>query len=159
MRFMLLLKGDPQIDTDADPGVPEGGVSATAAAGPLPPEELIGAMLGYQEDLAKAGILLAAEGLFDSSRGSRVIYKDGRKSVVDGPFAEAKELVAGFYIIQVSSKEEAIEWAKRCPVEVAVQGTDLEAVVEIRQIAEFDEVPTATEEQRVAEQRLREHLA
>jgi hypothetical protein len=153
MRFMVLLKGDPQGDPGSGGGVPVG------PDGPMPPEELIGAMLKYNEELVNAGVLLASEGLFDSSRGARVIYRDGRKSVVDGPFAEAKELVAGFYIIQVSSMEEAIEWAKRCPVEVAVAGTDLEAVVEVRQIAEFDELPTATEEQRVAELKLREHLS
>jgi hypothetical protein len=152
MRFMLLLKGDPQVDTGPDGGVPAG------ADGPMPPEELIGAMLKYNEDLVKAGVLLAGEGLYDSSRGSRVVYKNGRKSVIDGPFAEAKELVAGFYIIQVSSKEEAIEWAKRCPVEVAVQGTGMEAVVEVRQVHEMDDLTTATDEQRVVAARLRDQL-
>lgn len=151
MRFMLLLKGDPQVDATE-------GVAADATAGPLPPTELIGGMLKYLEELTKAGVLLAAEGLFDSSQGSRVVYANGRKSVIDGPFAEAKELVAGFYLIQVSSKEEAIEWAKRCPVELAVQGTDMEAVVEVRRVAEFDELPTATAEQQQAELRLREQL-
>jgi len=152
MRFMLLLKGDPQVDATE-------GVAADAVQGPLPPVELIQGMLGYLEELTKAGVLLAAEGLFDSSQGSRVVYANGRKSVVDGPFAEAKELVAGFYIIQVSSKEEAIEWAKRCPVELAVQGTDMEAVVEVRQIAEMEELPTATPEQQEQDARLREHLS
>jgi hypothetical protein len=152
MRFMLLLKGDPQVDATE-------GVAADAVQGPLPPVELIQGMLGYLEELTKAGVLLAAEGLFDSSQGSRVVYANGRKSVVDGPFAEAKELVAGFYIIQVSSKEEAIEWAKRCPVELAVQGTDMEAVVEVRQIAEMEELPTATPEQQERDARLREHLS
>ena len=152
MRFMLLLKGDPQVD----PG-PEGGVPA-GAAGPMPPEELIGAMLKYNEELVKAGVLLAGEGLYDSSRGSRVVYKAGKKSVIDGPFAEAKELVAGFYIIQVSSKEEAIEWAKRCPVEIAVQGTDLEAVIEVRQVHEMEDLTTATDEQRVTAARLRDEV-
>jgi hypothetical protein len=153
MRYMLLLKGDPQVEPGPEGGVPVG------PAGPMPPEELIGAMLKYNEDLVKAGVLLAAEGLSDSSRGSRVIYRDGKKSVVDGPFAEAKELVAGFYIIQVSSKEEAIEWAKRCPVEVAVRGTDLEAVVEVREVAEIENISTATEEHRATDARLREHLS
>lgn len=152
MRFMLLLKGDPQVDATE-------GVAADAAQGPLPPVELIEGMLKYLEELTKAGVLLAAEGLFDSSQGSRVVYANGRKSVVDGPFAEAKELVAGFYIIQVSSKEEAVEWAKRCPVELAVRGTDMEAVVEVRQIAEMDELPTATPEQQVEEKRLRDQLS
>jgi hypothetical protein len=150
MRFMLLLKGDPQMDAGPDGGVPAG------PDGPMPPEELIGAMLKYNEDLVKAGVMLAGEGLYDSSRGSRVVYKAGKKSVIDGPFAEAKELVAGFYIIQVSSREEAIEWAKRCPVEIAVQGTDMEAVIEVRQIAEIDDLSTATEEQRETAHRLRD---
>jgi hypothetical protein len=152
MRFMLLLKGDPQVE----PG-PDGGVQA-GADGPMPPEELIGAMLKYNEELVKAGVLLAGEGLYDSSRGARVVYKAGRKSVVDGPFAEAKELVAGFYIIQVSSKEEAIEWAKRCPVEIAVQGTDMEAVIEVRQVHEMEDLTTATDEQRVTAQRIRDEV-
>jgi hypothetical protein len=151
MRFMLLLKGDPQVDATE-------GVAADAVEGPMPPAELINGMLAYLEDLTKAGVLLAAEGLFDSSRGARVVYANGRKSVVDGPFAEAKELVAGFYIIQVSSREEAIEWAKRCPVELAVRGTDLEAVVEVRQIAEMDELATASPEQQQEEKRLRDRL-
>ncbi|GAA1027492.1 YciI family protein [Virgisporangium ochraceum] len=151
MRFMLLLKGDPQVDATE-------GVAADAVAGPLPPTELIQGMNDYMAELVKAGVLLAAEGLFDSSQGARVVYANGRKSVVDGPFAEAKELVAGFYMIQVSSKEEAIEWAKRCPVELAVQGTNQEAVIEIRQVAEMDELPTATPEQIEEERRLREQL-
>ena len=128
MRFMILLKGDP----------PEGATPST---------ELIEAMLRYSEDLAKAGVLLAGEGLHSSAAGARVVYKSGRRTVVDGPFAESKELIAGFYIIQVRSKEEAIEWAMRCPVDVAVEG-DQEAVVEIRQVAEVSELPEMTEEQR-----------
>jgi hypothetical protein len=152
MRFMLLLKGDPQVDAGPDGGVPAG------ADGPMPPEELIGAMLKYNEELVKAGVLLAGEGLYDSSRGARVVYRAGKKSVVDGPFAEAKELVAGFYIIQVSSKEEAIEWAKRCPVEIAVQGTDMEAVIEVRQVHEMEDLTTATDEQRATAQRLRDEV-
>jgi hypothetical protein len=152
MRFMLLLKGDPQVDAGPDGGVPAG------PDGPMPPAELISAMLKYNEDLVKAGVMLAGEGLHDSSHGARVVYKAGRKSVIDGPFAEAKELVAGFYIIQVSSREEAIEWAKRCPVEVAVQGTDMEAVIEVRQITEMDDLTTATDEQRVTAQRLRDQV-
>jgi hypothetical protein len=142
MRFMLLLKGDPQ------PG--EGTTSAA------PPEELIGAMLRFNEELTKAGVLLAAEGLDPSANGARVVYKSGRKTVVDGPFAEAKELVAGFYLIQVKSHEEAIEWAKRCPVEMAVGGTDMEAVVEVRRVADAEELPTITDEQLAQEKRLRQ---
>jgi len=120
MRFMLLLKGDPGADA-------------------RPSDELIGAMQKFGEELHKAGVLLAAEGLESSeTSGARVIYSGGSRKVVDGPFAESKELVAGFYLLQVSSREEAIEWASRCPVEFAVQG-DEEAVVEIRRIAELDD--------------------
>jgi hypothetical protein len=138
---MLLLKGDPQ---------PAEGTESAA-----PPEDLIGAMLRFSEELTKAGVLLAAEGLDPSANGSRVVYKSGRKTVVDGPFAEAKELIAGFYLIQVKSREEAIEWAKRCPVEKAVAGTDLEAVVEVRRVADAEEIPTITDEQVAKEQELR----
>jgi hypothetical protein len=141
MRFMLLLKGDPDV---TDP---------TGAASP--PEELIGAMLRYNEELVKAGVLLAGEGLHPSATGSRVVYSAGKRTVIDGPFTEAKELVAGFYLIDVKSKEEAIEWAKRCPVEYAAQG-DQEAVIEVRQVAEAEDLPTMTDEQRATEQRLRD---
>jgi hypothetical protein len=133
---MILLKGDPQ-------------------PGDMPSPELIDAMINFQQELAKAGVLLAAEGLLDSSHGSRVVFSGGRKRVVDGPFTEAKELVAGFYLIDVKSKEEAIAWAQRCPVEVAVAGTDVEAVVEVRRVGEVEEITTMTEEQRDAERRLR----
>jgi hypothetical protein len=139
MRFMVLLLGDP--------------------VGELPSEELVDAMIKYNEELVKAGILLAAEGLYDSSRGARVVTAGGKKSVIDGPFTEAKELIAGFYLIQVRSKEEAIEWAKRCPVEVAIRGTDREAVVEVREVASAEEIGSFTEEQVAADRRLREHLA
>jgi hypothetical protein len=139
MRFMILLKGDP-------------------APGQMPDPELINAMIKYNEELARAGVLLAAEGLLDSSTGTRVIYSAGQRRVVDGPFTEAKELVAGFYLIQVKSKEEAVEWARRCPVEYAVKDSDTEAVVEIRQVAEPEDITTMTDEQRAAEHRLREQM-
>src|SRR5262245_37662415 len=135
MRFMLIHKGDP-------PAPESGGGDAVTQ----PPQELIGAMLKYNEDMAKAGILLAAEGLYPSSAGSRVVYRDGKRSVVDGPFAEAKELIAGFYLIQVRSKEEAIEWAMRCPMEVAVPPGQ-EGVIEIRQVGETEELDNITDEQ------------
>ncbi|GAA4438777.1 YciI family protein [Phytohabitans houttuyneae] len=146
MRFMLLLKGDPE--------APEG---ADKDAITQPPEEIISAMLKYNEDLAKAGVLLAAEGLYPSSAGARVVYKDGKRSVVDGPFAEAKELIAGFYLIQVRSREEAIEWASRCPFEAAVP-PGVEAVVEVRQVGETDELVNVTDEQREQGRLLREQL-
>jgi hypothetical protein len=135
MRFMLLLKGEPPADAQ-------------------PSEELLGGMLAYQEDLAKAGVLLASEGLHPSSMGSRVVYRSGKRTVVDGPFTETKELIAGFILIDVRSKEEAIEWAKRCPVDLAVQG-DMEAVIEVRQVAETEELDAMADEQRAADQRLR----
>jgi hypothetical protein len=117
MHFMLLLKGE------AEANVP-------------PSQELIDAMGGFNRELAEAGVLLAAEGLFHSSQGARVVTSGGgRKTVVDGPFTEAKELVAGFYLIDVKSREEAIEWARRCPVEKALAGApaEVEAIVEVRQ--------------------------
>ncbi|MBB5870596.1 hypothetical protein F4553_003975 [Allocatelliglobosispora scoriae] len=138
MRYMLLLKGDPQ-------------------PGRLPPEELIGAMMDYHEELAKAGVLLASEGLFDSSRGARVTYLDGRRTVTDGPFTETKELIAGYLLIQVGSREEAIEWAMRCPVEYAV-GPGHEAVVEVRQIAEMTDLPAATASQLTGMEQLKGNL-
>jgi hypothetical protein len=139
MRFMLLLKGD--------------------AVGETPSVELIEAMIGYQEELAKAGVLIAAEGLYDSSYGARVVYDraSGRRSVVDGPFTEAKELVAGFYLIQAKSREEAVEWAKRAPVHVALEGSDrTEAVVEVRQVGDAEDLPEITPEQADTERRLRQ---
>lgn len=143
MRYMLLLKGDPQVD---------------AQGGARPDERLIGAMLKFTEDLVKAGVLLAAEGLHPSSRGARVTYLDGKRTVIDGPFAESKELIAGYYLIQVQSKEEAIEWASRCPVEYAAQPGQ-EAVVEVRQVAEASELPDMTDEQRALDERLRAQAA
>jgi hypothetical protein len=145
MRFMLLLKGDPPSDPE-DRAIPPGA-----------PGELIDAMLRYNEELAKAGVLLAAEGLHPTVTGARVVYSNGTRRVIDGPFAEAKEVIAGFYIIQVRSRDEAIEWAKRCPVDVAVTG-DQEAVIEIRQVAQLDELPT-TKDQRAADRRVRDQLA
>jgi hypothetical protein len=138
MRFMLLLKGDPP-------------------PGATPSAELIGAMVRFNDELAQAGVLLAAEGLHDSSRGARVVYAAGERSVVDGPFAESKELIAGFYLIDVRSKQEAIEWAKRCPVEYAVSG-DQEAVVEVRQVGEAEDLPEITEDQLAADRAMRERL-
>jgi hypothetical protein len=141
MRFMLLLKGDP----------PDGA---------LPDEQLIGAMMKFYEELVKAGVLLAAEGLHASGTGgARVCYQDGKRTVIDGPFAESKELVAGFYLIQVQSKEEAIEWASRCPVEYAAQPGQ-EAVIEVRQVAEAQtDLPAMTDEQRARDKQLRGQLA
>ena len=143
MKFMLLLKGDAPAD-------PTGNAQ--------PPQELIGAMLKYDEEMHRAGVLLAAEGLLPSVAGSRVVYSSGKRTVIDGPFTEAKELIAGFYLIQVRSREEAIEWARRCPMELAVQGDEV-AVVEVRQVAEAADLEAMTAEQRATEQRLRDQLA
>jgi hypothetical protein len=139
MKVMLLLKGDPR-------------------GRDLPQEELIGAMLRYNEELVKAGVLLAAEGLYDSSTGVRVVYKAGKRTVVDGPFTEAKELIAGFMLLQVKSMDEAIEWAKRCPVEYGVLNDEEEAVIELRQVAEPEELPAMTDEMRATDKRLRDEM-
>jgi hypothetical protein len=146
MRFMLMLKGDPPMPEGGDPD-----------AVTQPPAEIVSAMMKYNDDLAKAGVLLAAEGLYPSSAGARVVYKDGKRTVVDGPFAEAKELIAGFYLIQVRSREEAIEWASRCPMEAAVP-PGVEGVIEVRQVGETDELVNVTDEQREQDRRLREQI-
>jgi hypothetical protein len=104
-------------------------------AGPPPTPEAFAAMQKYNEDLSKAGVLLAAEGLTASSQGTRVKFLGDERVVIDGPFAETKELVAGFSIIQVKSKEEAIEWVKRAP-NVFSNG---EAVVEIRKVMDVED--------------------
>src|SRR2546428_1627270 len=114
MRFMILVKADK-----------------TTEAGVLPDKTLLTEMGKYNEELVKAGVLLAAEGLHPSSKGARVKFSGGKRTVVDGPFAEAKELIAGFWLIQVKSKEEAIEWVKRCPNPLGG-----EAEIEIRQVFE-----------------------
>ena len=146
MRFMVLLKGDPGNPHDDQAGPAE------------PNDELIGAMIRYQEELVSAGVFVSAEGLLPSSAGGRrVAYRSGRRRVIDGPFTEAKELVAGYYIIDVPSLDDAVEWASRCPVEYACDG-DQEAVVEIRQIATLDDLGNVSEENRTAERQLRERL-
>ena len=115
MRFMMMVKADRNTE-----------------AGVLPGEDLLAAMEKYNEELAKAGVLLAAEGLHPSSRGARVRFTDRGRTVVDGPFAEAKELVAGFWLIQAKSRDEAVEWARRCPN--PTPGSEGE--IEIRQVFE-----------------------
>ena len=136
MRFMLMLKGDPPADNQ-------------------PSVELIEGMVAFQQSLGEAGVLLLAEGLHPSATGAKVVCLDGKRTVQDGPFAEAKELIAGFYLIDVRSKEEAVAWASRCPVHLAV-GPDVEAVIEVRQVADMEELSEATDEHRAAEHRLRE---
>ncbi len=117
MRFMMLM-------------IPKG--YETAKPGDMPDPTAIEAMSKYNEDLHKSGIMLAGEGLHPPSMGARVSFNGGKPTVTDGPFAEAKEVLGGFWIIDVKSKAEAIEWAKRCP------GADNE-MIEIRQIQELEE--------------------
>jgi len=124
----------------------------SSEAGVLPDEKLLAAMGKYNEELVKAGVLLAAEGLQPSSKGARVRFSGEKRTVMDGPFSETKELVAGFWLIQVKSKEEAIEWVKRCPN--PFPGTESE--IEIRQVFEADDFgPALTPELREQEERLR----
>ena len=128
MRFMVIVKADK----DSEAGV-------------LPSQELLAEMTSYNEELAKAGVLLAGEGLQPSSKGARVRFQGNKRTVIDGPFAETKELVAGFWLWQVRSKEEAIEWLKRAPFR--------EGEVEIRQVFEMDDFgPAMTPELREREE-------
>jgi hypothetical protein len=138
MRFMIIIKA-----------------SKDSEAGVMPSEELLTAMGNYNEELVKAGVMLAGEGLHPSSKGARVRFSGDQRTVIDGPFAETKELVAGFWIWQVKSKEEAIEWVKRCPN--PMPGTDAE--IEIRQIFEAEDFGAEfTPELREQEDRLRAQM-
>lgn len=121
-------------------------------AGVMPDESLLTAMGNYNEELVKAGIMLAGDGLHPSAKGKRIQFVGGQTRVVDGPFAETKELVAGFWLIQVKSKEEAIEWVKRVPFH--------DGEIEIRQVLEIEDFgEAATPEVREHEARLREQTA
>lgn len=134
MRFMMLVKA-----------------SKESEAGQMPSAELVTAMGKYNEELIKAGVLLAGDGLQPSSKGARVRYEGKKRTVVDGPFAETKELLAGYWVIQVKSREEALEWAKRVPFSAGEE-------VEVRQVFEAaDFVPeSATPEQAATEQKWRD---
>jgi hypothetical protein len=124
-------------------------------AGVLPSKELIDAMGKYNEQLVKAGIMLAGDGLQPSSKGKRVRFSGAKRSVIDGPFTETKELIAGFWIWQVRSMEEAVEWLKRCPNPMAG-----ESEVEIRPVGEAaDFGENLTPEAKERDQRLREQIA
>jgi hypothetical protein len=124
-------------------------------AGGLPDAQLLADMGKFNEELIKAGVLLAAEGLQPSSKGARVRFSGKDRTVIDGPFAEAKELIAGFWLWQVRSKEEAIEWVKRCP-----NPFHTESEIEIRQVFEAEDfAPVMTDEVREQEERLRAQLA
>ncbi|HEV3258986.1 MAG TPA: YciI family protein, partial [Gemmataceae bacterium] len=121
----------------------------------LPSEQLFTEMGKFNEELVKAGVILAGEGLHPSSRGKRVRFSGGKRTVIDGPFAEAKELIAGFWLWQVKSMEEAIEWVKRCP-----NPHNMESEVEIRPVFELDDFgPALTPELREQEERLREQAS
>jgi hypothetical protein len=121
-------------------------------AGIMPSEQLLAEMGRFNEELSEAGVLLAAEGLHPSSKGARVKFSGGQRTVTDGPFAEAKELIAGFWLWEVKSKAEAIEWVKRCPN--PMPGT--EAEIEIRQVFEAEDFGAEfTPELREQEERLR----
>jgi hypothetical protein len=138
MRFMILVKADENTE-----------------AGVLPSEKLLAEMGKYNDELVKAGVLLAGEGLHPSSKGARVKFSGSKRTVVDGPFAEAKELIAGFWLIDVKSKEEAIEWVKRVP-----NPTGEESEIEIRQVFEAEDFgPAFTPELREQEERQRAQMS
>jgi hypothetical protein len=129
---------------------------ARSEAGELPGEDLLTEMMKYNEELVKAGVLLAGEGLHPSSRGARVNFAGDKRTVVDGPFAETKELVAGFWLIQVKSREEAVEWAKRCPNPMPGR----EGQIEIRQVFSVEDFgAAATPDIRATAHRMRSHVA
>jgi hypothetical protein len=137
MRFMLLVRADKSTE-----------------AGVLPDEKLLTEMTRYNEELVKAGVLLAGEGLQPSSKGARVRFSGKKRTVIDGPFTEVKELIAGFWLIQVRSKEEAIEWVKRCP-----NPLEGESEIEIRQVFEAADFGAAfTPELQEAEKRMRAQI-
>ena len=134
MRFMMLIKANEETESGA-----------------LPTSEMLAEMGRYNEELVKAGVLLAAEGLQTSAKGAKVQLNGKRRTVIDGPFAEAKELIAGFWLIEVGSLDEAVEWAKRCP---CPEGQDNE--IEVRQVfAPEDFGEALTPELRDAEERIR----
>ncbi len=138
MRFMVIVKATPESE-----------------AGELPSTELLEAMSRYNEELAKAGIMLAGEGLQPSAKGARVRFTGSERSVIDGPFAETKELIAGFWLWEVRDLDEAIEWVKRCP-----NPMEGESEIEIRQVFEADDFgENLTPELREAEERLRAQVA
>ena len=138
MRFMVIIKA-----------------TKDSEAGVMPSEQLLAEMGKFNEELVKAGVMLAGEGLHPSSKGARIRFSGKKRSVVDGPFAETKELIAGFWLWQVKSKAEAIEWVKRCP-----NPFDGESEVELRQVFEAEDFGAEfTPELREQEERLRAQVA
>jgi hypothetical protein len=137
MRFMIILKATP-----------------SSESGALPDEKLLTAMGKFNEELVAAGIMLAGEGLQSSAKGARIRFSGDKRTVVDGPFSETKEMIAGFWIWQCRSKEEAIEWVKRCP-----NPFNEESEIEIRQVFELEDFGSElTPEMRASEERLRAEL-
>jgi hypothetical protein len=137
MRFMVMIKATPQTE-----------------AGEMPSEDILAAMGRYNEELANAGVLLGGEGLHPSRKGARVRFSDGQCSVTDGPFAETRELIAGYWLFQTVSLQETIDWIKRCP-----QSAIGDAEIEIRQIFEAEDFGAEfTPELREQEDRLRAQL-
>src|SRR5712691_2283657 len=140
MRFMVIVKATKETE-----------------AGALPKQELLEAMGKFNEEMVKAGVMLAGEGLQPSSKGARIRWSGGKRTVIDGPFTETKELIAGFWLIQVKSKEEAIEWMKRCP---APMGPGKDAELEIRQVFEASDFGEEfTPELRKQEEQMRAKMA
>ena len=137
MRFMMLM-------------IPKG--YETAAPGTMPDAEGVAAMMKYNEELQRAGILLALDGLHPPSAGARVTFEGGKPKVTDGPFPEAKEVLGGYWMIQVRSKAEAIEWARRCPA-----GEN--EIIEIRQVQEFEEFPPDVKEAAAGVKEMQEESA
>jgi len=138
MRFMIIVKA-----------------TKDSEAGVMPSEQLLSDMGKFNEELVKAGVMLAGEGLHPSSKGARVRFSEGKRTVIEGPFAETKELIAGFWLWQVTSKDEAIEWVKRCP-----NPHNEETEIEIRQVFEAEDFgPEFTPELREREERLRAQVA
>ena len=133
MRFMIIVKSTPEFEAEPTP---------------VPDEKLFAAMGDYHEELAKAGVLLDASGLQPSHKGWRIHYDGQRRTVVDGPFTEAKELIAGFTTIQVRSREEALEWSRRFPNPV---GENAPAVIEVRQLFELDDFAPGEQVERFRE--------
>jgi len=128
MRFMIIVKA-----------------SKDSEAGVMPEEKLFAAMASYHEELAKAGVLLEASGLQPTSKGWRIKYSGGKRAVMDGPFAETKELIAGYTLIQVKSREEALEWTRRFP---NPQGEEADCEIEVRQLFELEDFGPSKEVER-----------
>ena len=134
MRFMIIVKSTPEFEAETTPQTPD--------------EKLMAAMADFHEELAKAGVLLDASGLQSSRKGWRIHYDGQKRTVIDGPFTEAKELIAGFTTIQVRSREEALAWSRRFPNPV---GENAPAVIEVRQLYELDDFEPSAQIERFRE--------